>query len=306
MPMKEKYANEEFLARWLAGELSDEELAGFRASDVHREIMAIDKAARSLSGPEIDVEKALSLVTSKNQKAQNKPKVKRLWAFTAAAACIAILFGGYIYFYGTKTYSTGIGEKETVLLADGSIIELNANSTLSHRRFNWQEDRAVDFDGEAFFDIRSGKDFTVRTPRGTVTVLGTRFNIRNRGDFKVECYEGTIVYVPLSENRTDTELTQGTEIQLIDGEILQREIPHSSPDWKNGFSSFSGRPLSEVLDELALQYPIGFNSGAIDVNRKFTGKFTHDNLENALKTTLEPMGIKYHISKDKRIITLSE
>ncbi|WP_421823790.1 FecR family protein [Flagellimonas oceanensis] len=306
MPMKEKYANEEFLARWLAGELSDEELAGFRASDVHREIMAIDKAARSLSGPEIDVEKALSLVTSKNQKAQNKPKVKRLWAFTAAAACIAILFGGYIYFYGTKTYSTGIGEKETVLLADGSIIELNANSTLSHRRFNWQEDRAVDFDGEAFFDIRSGKDFTVRTPRGTITVLGTRFNIRNRGDFKVECYEGTIVYVPLSENRTDTELTQGTEIQLIDGEILQREIPHSSPDWKNGFSSFSGRPLSEVLDELALQYPIGFNSAAIDVNRKFTGKFTHDNLENALKTTLEPMGIKYHISKDKRIITLSE
>jgi len=110
--MEEKYANEDFLTRWLAGELSKEELEGFKASDVYREIMAIDNAAKTLSGPKIDVESALSLVTLKNQKVQKESKVKRLWVFTAAAACIAILFAGYTYLYGTKTYSTGIGEKE--------------------------------------------------------------------------------------------------------------------------------------------------------------------------------------------------
>jgi len=304
--MEEKYASEDFLTRWLAGELSKEELEGFKASDVYREIMAIDNAAKTLSGPKIDMEIALSLVTSKNRKVQKEPKVKRLWVFTAAAACIAILFAGYTYLYGTKTYSTGIGEKEIVLLADGSTVELNANSTISYKRFNWEEDRSVNFDGEAFFDIKSGKDFTVKTPKGKVAVLGTKFNIKNRKDFKVQCYEGSVVFIPLDKNRPDMELNQGMQIQLINGQLYQKQFSQNTPDWQNGFSSFSERPLYEVLDELALQYPIQFKLDAVDVNRKFTGKFTHNNLGSALKTTLEPMGVKYHISTDKRIVTLSE
>ena len=303
--MEEKYASEDFLVRWLAGELSDEELTGFQASNVYREIMAIDNAAKSMKGPKIDAERALSLVTAKNQKVQKEPKVKRLWLFSAAAACVAILFAGYTYFYGTKTYSTGIGEKESVLLADGSFVELNANSTLSYKRFNWEEDRSVNFDGEAFFDIKSGKDFTVNTPQGTVSVLGTKFNIKIRKDLKVQCYEGSVVFTPFSETNSSMELTEGMEIQLINGQLYQKQFSQNTPDWQNGFSSFSERPLYEVLDELSLQYPIQFKLDTVDVNRKFTGKFTHNNLENALKTTLEPMGVKYHISTDKRIVTLS-
>ena len=306
MPMKEKYASEDFLTRWLAGELSDEELAGFKTSSVYGEIMAVDNAAKSMKGPKIDTERALSLVTAKNQKVQKEPNVKRLWVFTAAAACIAILFAGYTYFYGIKTYSTGIGEKESVLLADGSLVELNANSTLSYKRFNWEEDRSVNFDGEAFFDIKSGKDFTVNTAQGTVSVLGTKFNIKIRKDLKVQCYEGSVVFTPLDKTHSSMELTQGMEIQLMNGQILQKQFSQNTPDWKNGFSSFSEQSFSEVLDELSLQYPIRFKLNDVDINRKFTGKFTHNNLENALKTTLEPMGVKYHISTDKRIVTLSE
>ncbi|WP_170283980.1 FecR family protein [Flagellimonas olearia] len=304
--MKEKYANEDFLTRWLAGELSDEELAGFEASDVFRELMAIDDAAKSLKGPDIDVEKALLTVTSKNQNVQKAPKVKRLWAFSAAAACIALLFASYTYFFGIKTYSTGIGEKETILLADGSTITLNANSSISYRRFNWEEDRAVDFDGEAFFDVSSGNDFSVKTRKGTVSVLGTQFNIKNRKDFKVQCYEGSIEFNPLDVNHPSMRLQKGMEISLMNGEIHQRQFSKNTPDWKNGFSSFSEQPLSEVLDELTIQYPIQFKIDAIDINRRFTGNFTHTHLENALKTTLEPMGIQYHVSADKRIVTLSE
>ena len=85
--MEEKYASEDFLARWLAGELSKEELAGFEASNVFRDILAIDTAAKSLSGPKVDVERALSLVTARNQNIRRTtPKVKRLWSFTVAAA----------------------------------------------------------------------------------------------------------------------------------------------------------------------------------------------------------------------------
>ncbi len=306
MPMEEKYANEDFLSRWLAGELTEEELEGFRTSDVYRELMAIDEEAKKLSGPEIDVEKALALVTDKNQQSKKEPKVRRLWRISAAAASIALLFVGYTYFFGNVTYSTGIGEKESVLLADGSLIELNANSTLSYKRFGWEDDRAVNFDGEAFFDIRSGKDFKVRTRQGTVSVLGTRFNIKNRKDLKIQCYEGTVVFSPLSSHLEPTQLSEGMEMDFNNSTIRTNNFTEQTPDWKNGFSRFSQQPFSEVLEELSVQFPVTFEANSIQTDRLFTGQFTHQNLENALKTTMEPMGLKYHISADKRIVTLSE
>lgn len=307
MPMEEKYASEDFLARWLAGELSKEELAGFEASNVYRDILAIDTAAKSLSGPKVDVERALSLVTARNQNIRRRtPNVKLLWSFTVAAACIATLFAGYTYFFGYKTYSTGIGEKETVLLADGSLIELNANSSVSFKRFGWEEDRSVNFDGEAFFDVVPGKDFTVNTDKGKISVLGTQFNIRDRKDYAIQCYEGAIIFMPLNENHPIIELEKGMGILLSKGKIQKELLSKNAPDWKNGFSSFSNQPLYEVLEELALQYPVEFRTKGVDMNREFTGIFSHNSLESALKTTMEPMGVEYHISEDKRIITLSE
>ena len=304
MPMDENYANEVFLARWLAGELTAEELAGFEVSDVHRQLMAIDNAAKSLSGPEIDVERALALVAEKNQNIQKEPKVRSLWWVAAAAASIALLFAGYTYFFGYKTYSTGIGEKETVLLADGSLIELNANSKLSYKRFGWEEDRIVDFEGEGFFDVQPGGDFTVNTSKGTIAVLGTQFNIRDRKDFKVQCYEGAIVFTPLTTSTT-TQLSSGMTLEIKEGELQQSKFSGDGPDWKKGYSSFMEQPFSDVLDELSVQFPVTFELNSIQTDRLFTGRFSHSNLESALKTTMEPMGIIYHISTDKRIITLS-
>ena len=303
MPMDENYANEDFLGRWIAGALTPEELAGFEASDVHRQLMAIDNAAQSLNGPEIDVEKALALVTEKNKNVQKEPKVRRLW-WVAAAASIALLFAGYTYFNGYKTYSTGIGEKETVLLADGSLIELNANSKLSYKRFGWEEDRIVDFEGEGFFDVQPGGNFSVNTRKGTVAVLGTQFNIRDRNDFKVQCYEGAIVFTPLTQSNP-TELSQGMALEIKEGQLQQTEFSADAPDWKKGYSSFMEQPFSEVLEELSVQFPVTFELNSVQIDRLFTGRFTHKNLENALKTTMEPMGIIYHISADKRIVTLS-
>lgn len=303
MPMDENYANEDFLARWIAGALTPEEQAGFEASDVHKQLMAIDNAASSLNGPDIDVEKALALVTEKNQNVQKEPTVRRLW-WVAAAASIALLFAGYTYFFGYKTYSTGFGEKETVLLADGSLIELNANSKLSYKRFGWEEDRIVDFEGEAFFDVQPGGDFKVRTSKGTVSVLGTQFNIRDRKDFKVQCYEGAIVFTPLTKSNP-TELSQGMMLEIKEGQIQETKFSGDAPDWKKGYSSFVEQPFSTVLEELSVQFPVTFELNSVQTDRLFTGRFSHNNLESALKTTMEPMGIKYHISADKRIVTLS-
>lgn len=304
--MDKNYANEDFLVRWMAGELNQKELEGFQASDVYRQLMFIDKVAEGLNGPEIDVEQALSVVLAKTKEEKKDSKVRQLWWLPAIAASIALLFGVYSYFFGIKTYATGIGETETVLLADGSIIEMNANSKLSLKRFGWMEDKAVEFEGEGFFDVQSGADFTVRTNKGSIAVLGTKFNVRNRKNLKVQCYEGSIVFTPLDPSRPITKLGEGSALELTDSEYLESQLYTNRPEWTEGFSSFTQQPFDDVLEELAIQYPVTIQSDSVETNRLFTGKFTHNDLESALKTTLEPMGIKYLISEDKRIVTLSK
>jgi ferric-dicitrate binding protein FerR (iron transport regulator) len=221
------------------------------------------------------------------------------------AASIALLFGLYSYFFGYKTYETGIGESEIVLLADGSTIEMNANSKLSFKRFGWSEDRVVDFEGEAFFDVQPGNDFTVNIPSGTISVVGTQFNVRDRNNLKVQCYEGSIVFTSNRE-QTPIQLSQGMELHFLGGEMLHKQFEGAKPDWTHGFSTFNEQPFNEVLDELALQFPITFKLDSINTDRLFTGRFSYHNLEDALKTTMEPMGITYVISEDKRIVTLSK
>lgn len=304
--MEEKYATEEFLARWLAGELSEEELAGFQASDVYKDIAVMDRAAQSLKGPQIDVERALERVTHKiHMPPQKTYKMPLLWLSSVAAA-VAILFFGYRYVSGNTTYSTAIGERENILLADGSTVVLNANSSLSYKRFGWENDRTVTLEGEAFFTVTHGSDFKVQTSKGSVSVLGTQFNIRVRKDLKVQCYSGTVLFTPNNSSLAPATLTKGMGIQM-QGNSIQPLNPNSNgPDWKDGYSSFSDRPFSEVLEELSIQYPVSFVMDSVQTGRLFSGQFTHNSLQSALKTTMEPMGIHYLISADKRIVTLSE
>ncbi|WP_158657062.1 FecR family protein [Maribacter cobaltidurans] len=303
--MNEKYTNEDFLTRWVANELTKEEKDAFETSDVYRQFMVIDQQTGNLTGPEIDTEKALVKLKSRLLESKKIVPVRRLLWVASIAASFLILFGTYIFIFGNKTYSTGIGETETILLADGSSVELNANSSLSYKRFQWNDERSVVLTGEGYFKINSGAPFTVETDQGEIQVLGTSFNVRNRNHFKVQCYEGQISFTPNSNNLNPVQLSEGMQLELSENELLKSSLLNNQPDWKSGFSSFTQRPFSEVLEELSIQYPIKFDMGTIDTERLFTGQFTHSNLESALKSTMDPMGISYSISEDKRIITLS-
>lgn len=74
--------------------------------------------------------------------------------------------------------STGIGERRTVILDDGTKVVLNANSRLSVGDYTLS--RNVNLDGEAFFDVKKDPErpFTVHGGGLYIKVLGTSFNVR--------------------------------------------------------------------------------------------------------------------------------
>ena len=300
--MNKYETDKSYLAKWAANELSKEELAEFMQTDAYKDFNRINIIAQQFKGPKIDKKAALVKTKTKIKKGKTVKLNRNFWY--SIAASIALLLGGYFGLYSTKNYTTPIGEQLAIILPDGSEVQLNANSSLSHKRFFWNNKRQLNLDGEAYFEVKKGSDFKVITNYGNVTVLGTKFNVKSRKHiFELNCFEGKVKFE--QKNTTNKKILNANDKIIIEKEIISElKTQFNKPNWIKGISLFKDRPLQDILNELSSIYNISFKTKNIDTSQRFSGSFIHNNLENALKTTLTPMGIVYTLSEDKTIVSL--
>ncbi len=299
----EKYESDEtFIARWVAGELSEEELSEFKKTDAYSVFNHINKESQKFKAPPADAQKALEKTKERIAFKKKGRVISMTWY--AVAASIAILLGVVGLFTSTKSYTTSFGEQLAVTLPDGSKVQLNANSTLEHKRFFWNANRDVNLEGEAYFEVEKGGDFVVATARGEVSVLGTKFNIKTRAAiFEVNCFEGAVRFDKKGSEEYHI-LKANDKITLSENVVIDEKTKENGPNWMNGISVFKERPLQEVLKEIEIQYGVQFQTGNANVSNLFTGSFVHDDLEKALRSTLTPMGVSYTVSEDNTIVYL--
>ncbi len=126
----------------------------------------------------------------------------------------------------TSTYETNYGEQKTFLLPDGSMVILNANSTLKYKSGIFNKNlREVWLKGEAFFSVVPSnlkQKFIVHTSDLGVEVLGTEFNVKQReeGGTKVVLNSGKIILcLPAALKNEDSENTK--EIIMKPGEMVE-------------------------------------------------------------------------------------
>lgn len=302
--MEKYYTDKTFLARWAANELTEEERLAFEKTDAYKEFDLINREALHLEGPIIDTELALEKANGKIRPQKTETLGKRFW-LTGIAACLVVLLGYVTFLRATITEDAGIGEKRTIVLPDGSVVNLNANSSISRKRFLWSDNKQLHLKGEAYFLIAESKNFDVITSKGVVSVLGTEFNVFDRNDFEVKCYEGSVAFKSSTGAAESHILEKGMQLYSEKDKIKTGIVDEKIPSWKSGFSKFKDRPLSMVLIELENQYPVKFQINDVQTDRLFTGEFVHDNIKMALESTLSPMGIKYS-SPANNIIVLSK
>ncbi|MEM9647339.1 MAG: FecR domain-containing protein [Bacteroidota bacterium] len=291
---------ENYLAKWLSGELSGQELEDFKNSEAYASYQKLKEVSGRLEAPEFDVDRALMQL--KNERIGETPKVIALHPFKKflrVAAVIALLLTGSYFYVNTldESISTEYAERSQVTLPDNSEIILNAGSRVSFSEKNWDKKRNVALEGEAFFKVAKGEKFTVSTSQGTVAVLGTQFNVENReGFFEVTCYEGL---VSVTYNDTKTQLPAGTSFMVIDGAVIASPKPNTAqPSWVNNESSFESIPLGYVLAELERQFNIEVKTQNVDKNLLFTGTFSNTDINMALKSISTPSRINYKLEGD--------
>jgi transmembrane sensor len=193
--------------------------------------------------------------------------------WVAAAASVLVLAVAVSLLLGRdstpewETVLAARGEIRTVVLDDGSIVTLNADSRLEHAVADGGDVRMVRLEGEARFEVASdGRAFVVETSEARVRVLGTQFSVRARGDATaVAVHEGRVAV----ESGSDAlELTRDEAVEVRAGapvRPLPPDAARSADDWTRGMLTFQRVPLTRALMDVERRF---------DVEIALTGSWT--------------------------------
>lgn len=288
------------LHKYLNKEATPEEVEHLLSDPEYADLLKIADSSSGMLPPEFNAGENFDAIQHNKIKrigtSSNNTGYKRL---LQVAALVVLVVVSYVFISSMDTQvSTGIGQKTTFNLPDESEVQLNAASKISYNKRNWDKKRTLTLDGEAYFKVTKGNAFNVETPQGTVTVLGTQFNVFSRDTvFNIKCFEG-LVSVAFAD--TLIRLPAGNRLKVENNKLIVHDNTGSvEPSWIAQESSFDNATLSTVLSELQYQYPVKITSHANITLKRFTGSFTHSDLESALRSVCEPLRLAYTIDGDE-------
>lgn len=289
--MEENYK----LAKWLSGEMTKEELVAFEAEPDFVIYNKIKKHSSELETPNFDENKTLSTILASPKKEIKTISLTQNWFFRMAAVLVIGLglFIGYQNFATSTEYAEN-GVQNSFTLPDNSEVVLNSGSKIAYKKWNWENHRALELNGEAFFKVAKGQNFEVHTSLGKVTVLGTQFNVKQRDNrFDVTCYEGKV-----KVNYGDTELiiTKGMSVAFEDGKSIT--IPENSiqnPEWLNNEMVFYQANLKSIIGEFERRFNVTLELKSNNNLQLFTGTIPSENIDIALQV----LATTYHLEPTK-------
>ncbi|MDP2087892.1 MAG: FecR family protein [Flavobacteriaceae bacterium] len=294
------------ISKWLNEEMSSEELNAFFQTDDYKLYKDIVEEAKDINLLSLNVDVALRDFKSRIEKSNKKKgkviSLKDSLVFKIAASFV--LFFGltyYIFSLNQHTVESHYAENKIYTLPDNSSVTLNAVSYIDYNKSSFIEDRTLKLHGEAYFDVKKGSSFNVKTLNGNIKVLGTKFNVKSRkNSFNVLCYEGTI---SVSYKKSEIILTKGEGVQLtMDGSFIKYlDDTATIPSWLKNESNFVQEPYYEVLAEFERQYNVKIISNSIDTNVLFSGGFNNNDFNSAIKSITLSLNINY-VVKDNKIV----
>ncbi len=302
--MSEELENKEIIARWLSGELSEEEKATLAQRKDLGDLKAVLDDVSTWSLPPVDTEASLKRLRAKTA-AKPETKVismRPLFRVAAAIALLATVWFVYDFTFANGTVDLKTGLAETIMheLPNGSVITLGAVSSASYDKDNWDDDRLIDLVGQAYFDVESGAKFTVNTAYGDVTVLGTQFDILTvNGALKVNCFEGSVA---VSSEKGRAVLKPGEGVIFERGTFERINFESAGPSWTGGSSVYQATDLEDVINDLKRYYDVRLRLPASRLNLSFTGSFPHDDLESALSSIFSPLEIQYTLEPNGSVV----
>lgn len=188
-----------------------------------------------------------------------------------------------------NTLSTAKGETYQVLLPDGSLVALNAASSLTYATsLNERGERRVKLRGEAYFEVAKDKShpFIVESYGQEIAVLGTHFNVNAYGDeslVKTTLIEGR---VRVSDQMVSKILLPGQQAILESKGNIEIKPADELLDlaWKNNKFMFESASIENVMKMVERWYNVEVVYKGKKTAEKFTGTVSRfDKVSKVLK-----------------------
>lgn len=295
--MEENYE----LARWLAGEMSESELIAFQKTPEYETYTKIATYSESLETPPFEEETIFNNIKdSKNTTSKVIPLYKS-WFFKVAAVLIVLFSTTLLFqFYSSQTQIALNGKRTIFSLPDNSEVVLNSGSEISYKTWNWDSNRKLQLEGEAYFKVAKGKRFEVITSLGKVTVLGTRFNVKTRDTkFNVTCFHGR---VKVNYKTKEIILLPGESVTFEKNFQLNTKTETVSPEWLENKIVFNKEKLIPIIKEIERQYNVSIEIKTNHSNDLFTGKIPSNNLDLSLEIIASTFHLTIQKSTPNKII----
>jgi transmembrane sensor len=252
-----------------------------------------DKLAQKIWG-DAALDKALSALEQPCS-TQAKQQSPFAWVTAMAACTLLVITLGMLWPIAqqpqvstpvtVQVFKTDKAEQHQHILADGSSINLNANTSLNIA-FT-EEKRLVTFtQGEAYFNVAPNKQrpFKINTPHGAIQVVGTAFNIdQDDKSVEIKVYEGVVKVSNASGQHL--YITQGQKVFLSTRGALSKVDTFNSTlpeDWMLGMLQANNMTLEQIISRLN-RYST--NVISLDTklnNKKVTSSFTLSNISQSV------------------------
>lgn len=224
----------------------------------------------------------------------------------AAAVAAAVLLAPLLQPSPAVVYRTAPGETRTVVLEDGSRLQINGGSTLSVKMDRGR--RLVRMDhAEAMFDVAHdpARPFLIDVGESQVRVVGTAFNIRRSAiETEVSVLRGVVEVSDLDAPSRKVRLTVGQAVRRADSEDQMAVEPvdvRTAAAWTQGRRAYDDRPLGEIAADLSRAFATPVTVAPEAANLRFSGVLLLDDeaavidrLERFLpiKATRGPQGVR--------------
>ncbi len=243
------------------------------------------------------------------------PKTWR-WPVMGAALASLLIAAGLIWQSQVQVppeaaYATAIGAHKTVILSDGSRIDLNTASRLTVD-FDRSRRQVRMKDAEAYFDVAKDprRPFVIEAGHSQIQVVGTAFDVKNRdGQLVVSVERGIVDVQPLPSTaakhyrlRPGQALSYDQSTGLINDSLAQSGEASS---WRTGRLIYRDQPLSVVVADLNRQFDRPIRLGDAQTGKvRLSGVLIVDTQTAMVKRLSALLPLKSSDKGDRIVLTM--
>lgn len=228
--------------------------------------------------------------------AQRRDVLKMLGMLVAVGGCSWFAVEQVPYRSMLAQQRTGIRERRSLRLDDGSQLELNADTALDIH-FDSKQRLIQLLRGEII--VQTAKDpaqrpFMVQTAQGRVRSLGTRFSVRQLPEqTRVGVMQAAVEVSPQRHANHALRLEAGQQVTFdFDRVGSARPLPAGSTAWVQGMLSVDDWRLGDFIEELGRYRPGVLHCAAEVHGLKISGAFRIDDTDTVLENLGKSLPVK--------------